>query len=191
MGGDCEAFPQPRPLGHGGVCGGTTIHGEPWDYTGLGPHQELTDAEGSQWPSGGLLGSGGSKEVRPGLPREHRAQFGHRGGAGLGWNKGAQARRRWPPYVLCDGTGTRGLRREGRRAPRGQQESLREVKQGGDSQSCILEKYFDVSREQTTGREGQSGNPCVCQLWPRPFTWGFRGEGDAGSSLQGEENPRV
>ena len=164
---------------------------EPWDYTGLGPHQELTDAEGSQWPSGGLLGSGGSKEVRPGLPREHRAQFGHRGGAGLGWNKGAQARRRWPPYVLCDGTGTRGLRREGRRAPRGQQESLREVKQGGDSQSCILEKYFDVSREQTTGREGQSGNPCVCQLWPRPFTWGFRGEGDAGSSLQGEENPRV
>ena len=39
---------------------------EPWGYTGLGPHQELTDAEGCQWPSGGLLGSGGSKEVHPG-----------------------------------------------------------------------------------------------------------------------------
>ena len=50
------------------ACGGT----------GLGPHQELTDAEGCQWPSGGLLGSGGSKEVHPALPREHRAQCGPR-----------------------------------------------------------------------------------------------------------------
>ena len=87
---------------------------EPWGYTGLGPHQELTDAEGSQWPSGGLLGSGGSKEVHPTLPREHRAQCGPWGGAGLGGNKGAQAGRRPPPHVLCDGTGTQGLRREGR-----------------------------------------------------------------------------
>lgn len=81
--------------------------------------------------------------MRPALPREHRAQCGPRGGAGLGGNKGAQAGRRPPPHVLCDGTGTQGVRREGRRAPRGPWESLREVKQGGDSQVCILEKYFD------------------------------------------------
>ena len=116
---------------------------EPWGYTGLGPHQELTDAEGCQWPSGGLLGSGGSKEVHPALPREHRAHCGPRGGAGLGGNKGAQTGHRPPPYILCDGTGTQGVRREGRRVPRGQRESLREVKQGGDSQVCVLEKYFD------------------------------------------------
>ena len=140
---------------------------EPWGYTGLGPHQELTDAGGCQWPSGGLLGSGGSKEVRPALPREHRAQCGPRGGAGLGGNKGAQAGRRPPPHVWCDGTGTQGVRREGRRAPRGPWESRREVKQGGDSQVCILEKYFDVSGEQTRGREMQPGTPmCLSALAP-------------------------
>lgn len=35
---------------------------------------------------------GEAKKVHPGLPREHRAQFGHRE-PGLGWNKGAQARK--------------------------------------------------------------------------------------------------
>ena len=107
---------------------------------------------------------------------------------GWSWNKGAQAGRRPPPHILCDGTGTQGVRREGMRAHHGQRELLREVKQGGDSQVCILEKYFDVSGEQARGRHTQPGTPCVCQLWPRPFTWGFRGEGEVGSSVQEEQN---
>ena len=82
---------------------------EPWGYTGPGPHQELTEAR----VTGGLQGSEGSKEVRPALPREHRVQCGHRGGAGLGGSTGAQAGRRPPPLVLCGGTGTQG--EEGRK----------------------------------------------------------------------------
>ena len=76
---------------------------EPWGYTGLGPHQELTDAEGSQWPSGGLLGSGGSKEVRPTLPREHRAQCGPRDGAGPWGRAGTKVPRQGAghPHTSC------------------------------------------------------------------------------------------
>lgn len=136
--------------------------------------------------TGGLQGSEGSKEVRPALPREHRVQCGHRGGAGLGGSKDAQAGRRPPPHVLCGGTGTQGVRREGRRAPCGQQESLREVEQGGDSQVCILEKYFDVSGEQT--RVGVGGRTvrepvCLSALAPPLPRCGVGGEGEAGGEL--------
>lgn len=91
----------------------------------------LREASGLQ----GLLGSGEAR-VRPGLPREHRAQFGHRGWSWPGRNKGAQAGA-GHPCVRNDEMALRRSGGKGGRAPRGQRESLREVKQGGDSQSCI------------------------------------------------------
>lgn len=101
---------------------------EPWDYTGLAPLWS-TDAEGSQWPRWGYWALGEAKQVlAPRSPQRAQSSSGHRGGAGLGGNKGAQAGSRPPPHVLCDGTGT--CERSGSgEAPRGQREALREVKQ--------------------------------------------------------------
>ena len=186
VGADCEEFPQPRALRHGDVCGGTTIHGEPWGYTGLGPHQELTDAEGGQWPSGllevcgALRGAKRCIQLSPGS-----TEFSVATGVELAW-EGAQVPRQegGHPHWSCVVGLVLRVRREGRRAPRGQWESLREVKQGGDSQVCILEKYFDVSGEQTRAGGRTVRNPvCLSALGPPLPHWGVRSEGEAGGEL--------
>lgn len=117
---------QPRPLGHGGVCGGTTIHGG-----ALGLHraqapirnsQMLREASGLQ----GVTGLWGSKGCVRSPQRAQDSSLATGGGAGLGGNKRCPGREQATPHVLCDGTGTQEVRREGR-APRGGSE----VAEGG------------------------------------------------------------
>lgn len=96
----------------------------PWWSPGItqgwAPIRELTDAEGSQWPSGGLLGSGGSQRGASRSPQEHRAQFGHRE-VELAWGGETKVPRQGAghPHVLCDGTGTQEVRRGKGGLPRG------------------------------------------------------------------------
>lgn len=60
----------PDPWAMEECSGGTTIHGEPWDYTELGPHQELTDAE----EASGLQGFTGLWGKQRSASRSPRAQ---------------------------------------------------------------------------------------------------------------------
>ena len=58
------------------------------------------------------------------------------------------------------------------------------MKQGGDSQACILEKYFDVSGEQTRAGGRTVRDPvCLSALAPPLRRCGVRSEGEAGGEL--------